>query len=92
MRLKDLIGERFGRLVVIERAENRQFPCGASVVCWKCRCDCGNIVTVCGSGLRNGTKSCGCAKNKYGVESHFFQTRRMSNEALQNVGGHEKKV
>lgn len=73
MKLINLVGKRFGKLVVIERAENRQFPCGASVVCWKCRCDCGNIVTVCGSGLRNGTKSCGCAKNKYGVESHFFK-------------------
>lgn len=33
-------------------------------IVWKCRCDCGNIVEVRGTSLKNGnTKSCGCKKN-----------------------------
>lgn len=52
-----LDGERFGRLIVIERAENNKH--GRSQ--WKCLCACGNIVTVEGHKLSSGhTKSCGC--------------------------------
>ncbi len=52
----DLIGKRFGRLVVIEEAErkNRKLR-------WKCKCDCNSYVYVIGYSLRDGrTKSCGC--------------------------------
>lgn len=52
----DLIGKTFGRLYVIERAENR-----SRKSCWKCMCKCGNIVFVEGTSLVSGdTKSCGC--------------------------------
>lgn len=58
-KLKNLIGQRFGRLTVIERAENNK----NGHVCWKCRCDCGVKIVVDGGSLRNGdTKSCGCLK------------------------------
>lgn len=57
-RLVDLTGQRFGRLVVIERAGSRG-KSGAAA--WKCRCDCGKIVVVIGRNLRTGnTSSCGC--------------------------------
>jgi hypothetical protein len=53
----DLIGRRFGRLVVEEyvgKASN-----GQSL--WICNCDCGAITTVRGGNLSGGqTKSCGC--------------------------------
>ena len=56
----DLTGKRFGKLTVLERAENNK----DGRVVWKCQCDCGNITHVrsyclLGKG-RNGTKSCGC--------------------------------
>ena len=55
----DLIGQKFGRLVVLEDVgENKH-----KQVIWKCQCQCeeGNIVTVRGNSLRSGnTKSCGC--------------------------------
>lgn len=55
-KLIDLTGQRFGRLTVLSRAENR----GKSVY-WNCVCDCGSSVTVRASGLRRGTcQSCGC--------------------------------
>lgn len=56
-KLIDLTGQRFGRLVVIERAESDKRGCAK----WLCRCDCGNVTTVNGALLRDGkTTSCGC--------------------------------
>ena len=60
-KLIDLTGKRFGRLVVLERVENRVTENGSSTTMWRCRCDCGNIVDVHGGNLRSGhTRSCGC--------------------------------
>ena len=57
-RLIDLTGKRFGRLVVLERAENKGNCTSAR---WKCKCDCGNYTVVGGYSLRSGnTLSCGC--------------------------------
>ena len=52
----NLIGQRFGRLIVL--AENGQYRYH---VLWLCVCDCGQFVTVRGNALRTGdTQSCGC--------------------------------
>lgn len=52
----DLLGQRFGRLVVTEYAGSRN---GRAV--WRCKCDCGNEVDVFSSYLKTGdTQSCGC--------------------------------
>ena len=57
----DLTGQIFGRLTVLEQAENITTPNGRSHVAWKCKCDCGNITIVRGDCLRKGsTVSCGC--------------------------------
>ena len=48
----DLIGQRFGRLTVVKRAETN------NRVHWECKCDCGNTAVVQSSNLKNGnTKS-----------------------------------
>ena len=58
---KDLTGQRFGKLIVLERAENDRF----GHVNYKCQCDCGSITIVDATNLRNGnTNSCGCLKSK----------------------------
>lgn len=58
-KIKDLTGQIFGELIVIEDSKirkNRQ-------VVWKCKCSCGKITYVTGSSLRNGhTTSCGHKK------------------------------
>lgn len=60
----DLIGKIFGKLLVIERSENKVFPNGYSCAYWLCRCECGNEVIVQSKHLKSGTtKSCGCSKN-----------------------------
>lgn len=59
MKLVDLTGQRFGRLVVIRRASLniRGKPA------WDCRCDCGAHRTIPGAALRKrNTRSCGCLK------------------------------
>ena len=53
----DLIGQKFGRLTVVERTENES----AGQSRWLCYCDCGNCTVVRGTKLVQGrTKSCGC--------------------------------
>ncbi|KKM82442.1 hypothetical protein LCGC14_1319520 [marine sediment metagenome] len=63
-----MIGKRFGRLVVIEKAAMHTFPNGLRVSCWVCLCDCGKKVTVRQGNLRNGrtstTRSCGCLRHE----------------------------
>lgn len=54
----DIIGQRFGRLMVISEAEERT-KCGE--VKYLCQCDCGNTKIIAGTSLRYGkSKSCGC--------------------------------
>lgn len=59
--VKDLRGSRYGRWIVIERAENSKDNRSR----WLCRCDCGNekILKLCD--LRNGrSRSCGCLRKE----------------------------
>lgn len=73
-KLKNLIGQRFNRLTVLERYS----AIGCRVVLWVCKCDCGNIARVASWDLRNSkTKSCGCysrerqRKTKYKDNSYY---------------------
>jgi hypothetical protein len=62
--LIDLVGRRFGRLLVVaihpeRKSYGRQRR--AVAVSWLCRCDCGAERVVFGSNLRQGfSRSCGC--------------------------------
>ena len=59
----DLTGQRFGRLVVRERAADHWIPSLQARTCWSCDCDCGKPVVVLGTSLRSGrTQSCGCLR------------------------------
>lgn len=61
MQKLDLIGQKYGRLTVLEQAESRTSPNGTQVTMWKCQCDCGNIVYRSSSNLRHVKHpSCGC--------------------------------
>ena len=55
--VRDLLGQQFGRLTVIEQAAS--IPGGQAR--WRCRCQCGGETTIPGSNLRRGlVLSCGC--------------------------------
>lgn len=56
----DLTGKKFGRLTVIERAENHN-----KHTYWRCLCDCGNETVVRADCLQNGiSQSCGCLQKE----------------------------
>lgn len=63
---KSLIGQRYGRLIVLEQTEDYISPKrGQHFSQWLCQCDCGNKSIVTGNNLRNGTTtSCGCYNNE----------------------------
>lgn len=71
-RTKNLVGQRFGRLTVLELLDDsnkfnrRQY---------KCKCDCGNETIVTGSLLLNGhTSSCGCILSSWNAYIDNFLT------------------
>lgn len=99
---KDLTGQRFGRLTVIERAPSRTTG-SKPVTMWRCRCDCGKITTVSSGSLeRKTTVSCGCKKRKHGFshKERLYETwknmrRRCSdptNKRWEQYGGKGIKV
>ena len=52
---------RFGRLIVVEKAEAHVSKSGLKKGQWICKCDCGNIIKVITNNLTSGnSKSCGC--------------------------------
>lgn len=52
-------GEKYGRLTALEPTEKRS--CRAIV--WKCRCECGNVMEIRSTLLKNGqATNCGCVK------------------------------
>ena len=57
----NLVGQKYGRLLVISRADDYITKQGQHEVQWNCLCDCGNTVVVRGYALKRGTsQSCGC--------------------------------
>ena len=57
MQIKDLTGQKFGRLTVIKPTEERT----GKYVVWECLCECGNTAYISSRYLSSGNmKSCGC--------------------------------
>lgn len=68
MPVKNEIGNTYGYLTVIERAENTK----EGRAQWKCKCKCGNELIVLGKHLRSGnTKSCGCYQKERAIASNL---------------------
>lgn len=66
--LKNEIGNVYGYLTVIARAENDK----EGRAKWLCQCKCGNQVIVRGKALRSGnTKSCGCYQKERAAQSNM---------------------
>jgi len=88
----DLIGQRFGRLVVIEEAGIKNGKCT-----WRCLCDCGNFTIIPSNHLKCGnTKSCGCLAKPHGMtRTSTFKAwtemrqrcNNLGNPAYRNYGG-----
>lgn len=82
----NLLGEKFGRLLVVERTNND----AAGRTQWLCECDCGTLKTVRGKDLRQGkVVSCGCWKNELIKERR--RTHGLSKSRLHKIWGGMKK-
>lgn len=61
---KDLTGQTFGYLTVVEKVGKKN-----SYILWGCKCKCGNYIEVASGDLLSGhTTSCGCRRSSYGEE------------------------
>ena len=81
---KDMTGLRFGRLVVLSRAENN----ARQDAQWLCKCDCGSEKIIPGTQLRQGKAfSCGCLKAEKASDrmKQLATTHGLSNTALYRV-------
>lgn len=105
-KFKDLTNKRFGKLIVLQRAENDR----QDILRWLCRCDCEKTSVVRSNALTSGnTKSCGCygreclEKNrlKHGLSKHplYFVRVNMlqscynvNNSVYKHYGGRNVKV
>lgn len=67
----DFTGQRFGRLVVLERCDEwYTYPNGNRDFKWFCQCDCGNTTITRGNILRNKhfSQSCGCWRKEESIK------------------------
>jgi len=64
-KFRDLTGQRFTRLMVLERVPNHKLW-----VRWNCKCDCGKeTIVYAGHLTKNHTQSCGCLQKERLLES-----------------------
>lgn len=82
--LKNLVGERFGRLRVEERA-----PSVGGRTAWRCVCECGQShVTRATSLLSGDAQSCGCLSRE--LRSKMFKTHGAKRTRLYSIWGKMK--
>ena len=73
-KLIDLSGQKFDKLLVLEKAPSR-----ARHVYWRCQCDCGNTIEVSGESLRrNIPHDCGCVKQKAKKEIEQLKQQKLN--------------
>lgn len=71
--LKDIVGKRFSRLVVLERTSSRK---------WLCQCDCGNTHEVKTCHLNNASiRSCGCLRDETTSAMSIKNLKRLREES-----------
>lgn len=81
--MKDLKGQRFGRLTALKPTSERKSGC----VVWECICDCGNIIKVSSHSLRTGnTKSCGCLN----LEKKIERIKKYNKENFKDLTGQRR--
>jgi len=86
MRKINLLGQRFGRLLVIEEEGERH---KSGQVQWVCKCDCNNEVVVLGNNLRHGTTtSCGCFMRERARECMADLRKSINNRTEEQLVNH----
>ena len=71
-KIKDLAGQRFGRLVAIRREKDSK-----DRTAWLCQCDCGNMHYAVTKVLTKGAvRSCGCLRKERQRKNETEESRR----------------
>lgn len=88
-KIKDIKGQRFGLLEVLELTEEKG-PYGDKI--WKCKCDCGNIAFVSNNHIKT-RKSCGCLRRNSleNLKTHSHTTHGGEGTRLYGVWHHMKQ-
>lgn len=84
IRTEEMIGKKFGRLTVLERADDYMAKSGKREAAVLCKCDCGNTKRLRASVLKNGnTRSCGCYRRE--ASSMRNSTHGLSHSRIWNT-------
>lgn len=92
---QDITGETFGELQVLERDYEKAQTSKKPVTYWKCKCSCGNIISVDRTHLvGRGQSSCGCKKsigelniNKILSQNNIKYSTQYTNKKLETEKG-----
>lgn len=86
--VKDIVGNRYGRLLVVEFSHLTEDKKRAY---WKCLCDCGTEIIVRGDGLKTGhTNSCGCYNKDIVSKTKGATTHGHSKERIYRIWSNMK--
>ena len=86
--IKDLTGQRFGRLVALERTNQRHGNC----FLWRCKCDCGNEKLISTYFLTHAlSRSCGCLQDE-SRKADIAGQRFGRLTAIEPVGKHSRGI
>ena len=84
----ELSGKKFGKLTIIHRAVDNELVKKRAGTYWICKCECGNLATLRGSSIVNGsTRSCGCLwkTSKYEQIPGEYLTRLKDNASRRKL-------
>lgn len=89
VKVKDnLVGKKFNRLTVVDRASDYIYPDGKHLARWLCVCDCGNKSVVRGTALRDkSTQSCGCLQKEKAAAAASLANKKYNNYDLSGEYG-----
>ena len=86
---KNEIGNKYGKLLVIEEAGIDS----SKHKMWRCQCDCGNIIEVRGAKLRSGDKTdCGCVKKHGFIDETNNRYGRLTVLELVGTKGRDRSM
>lgn len=89
-RKKDLIGKRFGKLLVIEDDGSRT---DQGQINWKCLCDCGKYTYAISYKLEHGFKtSCGCNAKRYFKPKQSTDIEKRNTAISRIIGRYKSKA
>lgn len=87
--LKRLVGQKFGKLTVIDSYRKRIGKNNRINIICVCKCDCGNIISCPASRLKHGQEGCGCL-NKFNFDK--YKNKTYNGITIINLIDYDKKI